>query len=116
MVRMYYKFLDGEAIFRKWVSLGKGANYNLLYRWAISQNIRNPRTGKPPVKMALWNSMWRWALKNPEASRVLYNQYLLQFGDYADEVKWAKILDEKKSLYRSKDTDEYIAKRLGTPG
>lgn len=92
-VRNKVKFLDGEAIFRKYVEMGKAGSFNHLVRWTIAQGIINPVRGKPPSKMALWNAMWRWALHNPEVAKPLYSDYCLQFGDYLSDSEWKELME-----------------------
>lgn len=97
------RFLDGEKLFKKWTDMGKAGSLRLLIKYAESQGWKNPNTGRPPSNMAVWNSMWRWAVKNEELAKPLYKDYALQFGIFLSDDDWWELM-------------EYRARKLLPPG
>lgn len=88
---------DGEPLFRKWVSWGKAGTVQMVADWAKNEcGLKNPKTGRGPSAMGIWAKMWRWALRNPELSRPLYADYVLELdGDQLTDDEWYSLLHER---------------------
>lgn len=102
------KFLDGEMIFKRYAYLGRAASFSILRKWLIGQGVRNPVTNQPPCRMAIWNSMWRWALANPDVAKKYYDEYLVQFGEYMSDSEWTEFLKSRaRNLYSPSRYERY---------
>lgn len=95
-IRNKLKFLDGEELFRHYISLGRAGSYRQVENYCKSRKIKNPKTGKPPTRMGIWCSMWRWVLRNPDPARKLYASYVLELdGDILDDEEWYSLLESR---------------------
>ena len=54
------KYLDGEALFRKYWEMGEGRTIAMLTEWAILSGMKSAK-GNEPTQMGIWKAMWRWA-------------------------------------------------------
>lgn len=95
-IRNKVKFLDGETVFKKYVEFGSAGSYNMLQKYSVVAGWVHPITKKPPTKMGLWATMWRWALRYPDNARKLYAQYVLELsGDYLNDEEWYSVLEAR---------------------
>lgn len=96
MVRNKLRYLDGERLFEQYVLLGRAGSYKQLGNFAVSKGWVNPYTGKAPTKMGLWNSMWRWALRNPDKAHEMYSNYVLELdGDTLTDDEWYSLIESR---------------------
>ncbi len=94
----HYKYLDGEELFRKYFEeMGTARSISRLVKWCISRGIKNPLTGKPPTRMGVWKSMWRWALlpENKEKAFDIFKKSLSAEGEFVVVEKWNEYIDSK---------------------
>lgn len=111
-IRNKVKFLDGETVFRKYVEFGKAGSYTMLQKYSTVAGWVHPITKRPPTKMGLWATMWRWALRNPDIARKLYAQYVLELnGDYLGDEEWFSLLEARaKQLLTPPGYRKYMLK------
>ena len=104
---------DGKIYFEKWVSLGKAGNVSKVALWAGNElGKKNPKTGRPPTPMGIWQKMWRWCLRNPEEGRSLYASYVLELdGDLLKDEEWNSLLHARAKILLTKaGYRKYLAK------
>lgn len=94
----HYKFLDGEKLFRKYFEeMGPARSITKLTEWCKSQGCKNPLTGKPPTRMGVWKSMWRWALlpENERTAFEIFKKSLASEGELVVLEKWNEYIHSK---------------------
>lgn len=70
------KYLNGEALFRKYWEMGDTRSVALLAEWAILQGMKSSK-GTEPTIMGVWKAMWRWASlkENRETAWEIVSQH-----------------------------------------
>ena len=111
MILNKLKFMDGEALFKRYIEMGKGGSIAKLARFAQQQGWNNPKTGKMPTRVGVWCSMWRWALRNPQEARKIYDQYVLEFGQNLTDEMWYSLLEARAQKLLLFEKSEYAAHR-----
>lgn len=115
-------FLVGhqEELFEYYyVTMGAARSQNKLVGYCTLKGWVNPRTRKPPVRMALWFSMWRWAIEkeNQEKAYQFYNRSLMDDGKFMTRAQWKELIEERaivclrgrESTYQKWKADNGIA-------
>jgi hypothetical protein len=98
--RVYaWQYIDGEKVFRYyWEVMGTARSYIKLSKWAKTEGMSNPTTGKSPTSMAVWFAVWRWAIKNQEIAYTIYNKALSDNGGFINKEQWKEFIDEKAEV------------------
>ena len=106
------RFLDGEVLFKSyWEEMGTARSIAKLADKCRLEGVRNPKTGKAPTRMALWFSMWNWALQNPDEAYDVFNRGLKLEGDYCSPEEWKEyLLDKAKTALSERRYEEYKAR------
>ena len=100
MIRERYKFLDGETLFRQfYVIMGTAGSVLKLVEWCRTEGHINPRTGKAPTPMGVYQSMWRWAVKNPSLARPMFAEYIKSLGKFLSSDMWYETLNIRARAY-----------------
>lgn len=99
------KFLDGEKLFTVyWAEMGSARSYSKLVRWCESNKVINPKTQRPPNRMGIWKSMYRWAVNNPDKAYEIAQKGFLDDGKFLTRERWDAEMKEKVSTsYQSKN-------------
>lgn len=85
-----------------WVEMGESRSFIKLSKWLkSSKGVINPETGREITPMGLWFALWRWAVKNPEKSRIIANKGISSSGRFFTEDEWKSILDDKSKVVYS---------------
>lgn len=59
------KYLDAEALFRKYIDDGETRTIKGLTEWARVQGMKSSN-GDQPTEMGVWKAIWRWASTHKE--------------------------------------------------
>ena len=70
-------FYDGKALFEIYHSWGSAASLNRAVEWAEANGMVNPENGKAS-KVGVRQSMWKWAINNPEESYEIWKKYYFE--------------------------------------
>jgi hypothetical protein len=90
------KLLDGEMLFKYyWNDMGNARSVRKLTRYITSQGKVNPVSHKPFTDMAIWFSMWGWAIDNLKESYEIYNRICMDRGEFHTLAEWVDFLAEK---------------------
>jgi hypothetical protein len=93
------KLLDGERIFRMYFTdMGSARSIKKVIKQLGSDAI-NPTTGRVVTDMAIFWSMYRWALDNVAISYEIFNRAMLDQGDYHTLEEWKDFLLGKAELF-----------------
>jgi hypothetical protein len=92
--------LDGELLFNRfYVEMGPAGSMAKLAEWCKGQGFINPKTGKAPTAMGVYLSMWRWAVHNPKAARVMFEKYFMALGEHLTDEMWNETLDKRAKAH-----------------
>lgn len=94
------RFLAGheEELFSYYYeTMGDARSYGKLQAYCATRGWVNSRTHKAPTAMALWFSMWRWAIRpeNRDAAYQIYQNYERDDGRFCTPAEWDALLDER---------------------
>lgn len=101
--------MDGEYLFKYYFeTMGASRSIIKLIEHCRSEYMIHPEQGKPPTKMGIYKSMWRWATlkENQRKAYEIYNnadlgneyEYFETFEDWMAFLK-----DRIESAYQYKD-------------
>ena len=89
-----HKILDGEKIFRiYYLDMGSARSIVKLKRF-LGESAINPNTGRVVQDMAVWFSMYRWAMENFELSYEIVSKAAYDEGVYYPKDKWRAKVDK----------------------
>jgi len=95
--------LEGDVIFKYYyIDMGIARSYNKLQRWADEKYGINPVTGKSYTTGALWQAAWRWALKNLDEAKKIYENSQLDFGENVSYDEWKQLVAQHVKTCLSK--------------
>ena len=109
-----WQYMDGKKIFKYyWEEMGTARSCSKLAKWCKSEGMSNPITGKSPTTMAVWFSMWRWAIRNQTEAYQIYNKALSDLGLFISDVEWKVIIDDKASVCLNKKSYDKFRREYG---
>ena len=92
------RFLDGEAIFRLYYLTLGSARSIVKVKKQLGSAAVNPKTGRQVNDMALWGSMYRWAMNNLDVSYQIFNDAMRDEGKYHTFDEWKEFIFEKADI------------------
>ena len=109
------RFLDGEKIFRLYyVELGSARSIVKVKR-QLGKEAINPKTQRPVCDMALWGSMYRWAMNNLDLSYQIFMEAMRDEGKYHTLEEWKEFVFEKITVITKQNPHTVLnwKKRIG---
>lgn len=98
--KQFLKDHEEELFVEYYETMGTARSYIKLVNYCKSKGWINRRTGKPPTRMSLWFSMWRWAIRpeNHERAYKLFQQAKMDEGEFCSKAAWEELLDERAKV------------------
>jgi hypothetical protein len=92
------RFLDGERIFRLYYTeLGSARSIGKV-KIQLGRDAINPRTGRNVNDMALWGSMYRWAMNRLDDSYKIFMDAMRDEGKYHTFEEWKEFIFDKADI------------------
>ena len=92
-------YLDKSTCFHTYINCGSiGKTVKILH----SQGVVNPKTGKPPTDMGVWNAVWLYALENMVEAKKLTFETWLNNGKIGTDLEWYTIILKRARKLLSK--------------
>lgn len=92
------RFLDGERIFRLYFTELGSARSIVKVKNQLGRDAVNPKTGRPVGDMALWGSMYRWAMNHLDESYQIFLAAMRDEGKYHTFDEWKTFIFEKADI------------------
>lgn len=93
------KYLDGEFIFRYYfIEMGSLRSVRKIVKYLKSASEItgvNPDTDKEFTDMAIWFSMWQWAINNSDKAYEVFNKAMFNEGKHYNRKEWDIFLQRK---------------------
>lgn len=92
------RFLDGERIFILYYrDLGSARSIGKVKK-QLGESARNPNTGREVNDMALWGSMYRWAMNHLDDSYKIFSTAMRDEGKYHTFDEWKEFIFDKADI------------------
>jgi hypothetical protein len=92
------RFLDGEKIFGMYYrDMGSARSIGKVKK-QLGKEAVNPKTGRVVNDMALWGSMYRWAMDNLDTSYHIFKDAMRDEGKYHTYEEWRDFIFEKADI------------------
>lgn len=92
------RFLDGERIFNLYYKELGSARSIVKVKKQLGSAAINPKTGRQVNDMALWGSMYRWAMNNLDVSYKIFLEAMRDEGKYHTFEEWKEFIFEKAEI------------------
>ena len=92
------RFLDGEKIFKLYYTELGSARSIVKVKKQLGSAAINPKTGRQVNDMALWGSMYRWAMNNLDVSYKIFLEAMRDEGKYHTFDEWKEFIFEKAEI------------------
>ena len=90
--------MDGERIFTMYYrDLGSARSVAKVKNQLAAAAV-NPKTGRQVNDMAVWGSMYRWAMNNLDESYRIFNDAMRDEGKFHTFDEWKEFIFEKISV------------------
>lgn len=113
------QYLDGEKLFRTYfITMGVNRSFSKLVDYCIKEGMVNRLTHRPPNRMSIWAAMWNWAIKpeNQKKAYDIYQQYMLDNGQFCSEKEWEELLDRTaRNVLEEKRYDRWAGNVPASP-
>jgi hypothetical protein len=85
--------LDGEKIFRMYFTdMGSARSIGKVIKQLGTAAV-NPNTGRTVTHMAIWFSLWRWAMENLDLSYQIFSYAMRDEGKYHTKEEWIEFVN-----------------------
>lgn len=110
------RILDGEWLFQYYfTSMGSARSIRKLVNYLTSNGTVNPKTGRSVTDMAVWFSMWQWAMYNSTKAYEVFNKAMADEGKFYTDTEWDVFL-QKQARTCLKKSDRRFNKWLSRIG
>lgn len=100
-----YNILNGEEVYKLyWIEMGTARSNAKVAKHLQSKGIYNQGQGKRVTDMAIWNSMWRWAIENSDEAYHIFNKAQADEGKFFTKQDWEEFLEEKMMTIMKRST------------
>jgi hypothetical protein len=105
----YNSYLDGEWLYRYyWLEMGSARSIRKLVAYCRSQGIINPETMREATAMAVWFSLWTWAVRNSDAAYEIFQKVSYDEGKYYTTAEWDEFIELKAQTAFKKGSRRFI--------
>lgn len=88
--------LNGKELYKIYiVDLGVDRSVREVSKILISQGVMNTKTGQPFTEMAIWLSLWRWAVNNSDLAYQMFNEAMRDEGKFYTQDEWDEFIQPK---------------------
>jgi len=78
-----------------WEEMGTARSNARVAKHLHSLGIYNKDTGHRVTDMAVWNSMWRWAIENSDVAYQIFNKAQADYGEFYTKEQWDEFIKDK---------------------
>jgi len=109
------KLLDGKQIFIMYYQeMGSARSIKKVIK-QLGASAINPLTGRSVTDMAVWQSMYRWAMNNLDESYQIFNKAIRDEGKFHTEKEWMDFVYEKAGVL-TKHSQKKLARWISRVG
>jgi hypothetical protein len=92
------RFLDGKKIFLLYYRDMGSARSIGKAKIQLGREAINPTTGRIVNDMAMWGSMYRWAMNNLDTSYQIFSAAMRDEGKYHTFEEWKEFIFDKADI------------------
>lgn len=93
------RILDGEQLFKLYYTdMGSARSVGKVLKYLNAKGIINKETGRPVTHMAIWFSMYRWAMNHLDESYRIFNTAMADEGKFHTQAEWEAFVVEKAGI------------------